>query len=379
MTSLLSTITSAIVAAATVLPPNAEASTPSTLTHFGNDGGRTAGVLDEDDARARVLVGAPAGQLGLQRGDFVPPDLLLIVYEEAWLETVEAMVREATPTTNVHVMVNPREVNHRRLVEWSRSLGAHLMGMKFDTPWIRDYGPLQRMDGPERVTWLDFDYGPDRMLDDDVPTGLVNRFSVPFERSVFSFDGGAVVSNGAGLCAITERSLDEAGVTADDDDAVESLLETLGCEVVAAMPDLPNEPTGHADMMVQFVARDRAMAIELDPTDHPDEAFLVDAAVQTLKMAATMAGMKLKITRVPAAYDDRDGSLFSYVNGTRLRDRYLAPSFSGVDPSLEQRARMALRDAMPGIAIASIPADDVLASAGVLHCITLGLSLPRHR
>ena len=150
-------------------------------------------------------------------------------------------------------------------------------------------------------------------------------------------------------------------------------------EVMAALPDLPNEPTGHADMMVQFVARDRAMVIELDPADHPDEALLLDMTARALALSATAAGQPLKIVRIPAAYDDSDGTLYSYVNGTRLRDRYLSPAFTSVEPALAYRADSALRIAMPGVTIVPIPSDEVLSSAGVLHCITLGLSLPSAR
>lgn len=353
-------------------PRSANAITVAT----SQDGGdRRAGILDEDDERMRVLLGPSADGWGLQRGDFVAPDLLLIVYEEAWLETIEAVATEALLTTDVHVLVDPGVVHDPWLNDWSRSLGVRLLAMNHDTPWIRDYGPLQRMGDPGRVVWLDFDYGPDRKLDDDVPLGLMNRFDMPLQRSAFTLDGGALVSNGMGLCAMTDRSLVEAGVAVEDVDAVEALLETLGCEVMAALPDLPDEPTGHADMMVQFVAPDGVMIIMLDDSEHPEEALLVEAGVRTLTVAAANAGQPLKVHRIPAAYDKSNGTLFSYVNGTRLRDRYLAPAFSAVDPALAQRAQLALREAMPRTAIASIPSDEVLASAGVLHCITLGLSV----
>lgn len=362
------------------LSPYADASPrPSAPDGANDDGGCLAGTDDEADARDRVLMGGPTGKLGPQRGDFVPPDMLLIAYENAWLGTVEAVAREAMPSTDVYVMVDPQDVHEQALVDWARTLGVTLLGLELDTPWVRDYGPLQRLAGQGRVVWLDFDYGPERRLDDEVPLSLVSRFGVPVERSSFSLDGGALVSNGSGLCAMTDRSLEEAGVDFNDDEAVESLLGTLGCEVMAALPDLPDEPTGHADMMVQFVARDRAMVIELDAADHPDEALLLDMAARAITLAARAAGQSLKIIRIPAAYDDGDGTLFSYVNGTRLRDRYLSPSFTAVEPALAYRADSALRSAMPGVTIVPIPSDDVLSSAGILHCITLGLSLPSAR
>jgi len=380
MAKPLSYFAPAFMAVVMALSPYADASPrPSAPDGANDDGGCLAGTDDEADARDRVLMGGPTGKLGPQRGDFVPPDMLLIAYENAWLGTVEAVAREAMPSTDVYVMVDPQDVHEQALVDWARTLGVTLLGLELDTPWVRDYGPLQRLAGQGRVVWLDFDYGPERRLDDEVPLSLVSRFGVPVERSSFSLDGGALVSNGSGLCAMTDRSLEEAGVDFNDDEAVESLLGTLGCEVMAALPDLPDEPTGHADMMVQFVARDRAMVIELDAADHPDEALLLDMAARAITLAARAAGQSLKIIRIPAAYDDGDGTLFSYVNGTRLRDRYLSPSFTAVEPALAYRADSALRSAMPGVTIVPIPSDDVLSSAGILHCITLGLSLPSAR
>jgi agmatine/peptidylarginine deiminase len=156
---------------------------------------------------------------------------------------------------------------------------------------------------------------------------------------------------------------------------VHELASILGCEVIARIPSLAGEPTGHADMLAQFVSRDRAIVVALDPEQNPVDAVVVDTAARALSLAAAALGRPLQIIRVPALFVD--GELFSFVNGTRIGERFLTPWFEQVPEELHRRAYRALSDAMPGVDLVRVPADGVLESAGAVHCITLGLSLPR--
>lgn len=340
-----------------------------------DDAGDNAAGMEDESLRQRVLLGSRVGTDGALRGDFVPPDAMLIAYEEAWINAVEAVLRVTVKSTSTYVLVSQSEARDASIVTWARAFDVTLVPVALDTPWVRDYGPLQRVSADGSVLWMDYHYGPGRPKDDDVPQLLSGRFGAVVDRSSVTLDGGAVVSNGSGLCSITDRSLDEAGVDADDDDSVAMLLGSLGCEVAAVIPDIEDEPTGHADMIVQFVSRDRAIVAELDPADHPDEAHLLDSAARVLALAASAAGQPLSIVRVPAEFDDSEGTLFSFVNGTRLENAYLMPWFSSIEDSLAVRAEAALRAAMPGVSLVTIPSDDLASSGGLVHCITLGLSI----
>ena len=340
-----------------------------------SDAGETLTGSEEDDSLLdRVLLGGSVGRAGPQRADFATPDVLVVVYEEAWLDAVSAVVAAVPRSTHVQLLVSAEQSRAPELKRFARTHGASLHAVTLDTPWVRDYGPLQRIDGDGQVLWLDMHYASSRAHDDDVPMSLAGRWSVPYDRTDWTLDGGGIISNGAGLCAMTDATLTAAGVSADDEGAVRELASILGCEVIAQLPSLPDEPTGHADMIAQFVSRNRAIVVELDPNQNPADAAVVDTAARVLTLAAEATGRPLQITRVPAMYVE--GELFSYVNGTRIGERFLTPWYDQVPTELQQRAYRALSDAMPGVSLMRIPADDVLDSAGAVHCITLGLSLP---
>ena len=47
-----------------------------------------------------------------------------------------------------------------------------VLDLDVDTPWIRDYGPLQLEHDSGEITWLDTRYARDRPVDDQMPEWL---------------------------------------------------------------------------------------------------------------------------------------------------------------------------------------------------------------
>ncbi len=91
-----------------------------------------------------------------------------------------------------------------------------LIPVKLDTPWVRDYGPFQVVDVQGRVSWVDAIYSGARPKDDRIPRILGQRLGVPVERVNVTLDGGGLISNGSGLCVMTRESLDDSGVSVED-------------------------------------------------------------------------------------------------------------------------------------------------------------------
>jgi agmatine/peptidylarginine deiminase len=242
-----------------------------------------------------------------------------------------------------------------------------------ETPWIRDYGPLQVFDDGE-LTWLDFAYESTRLGDDIVPQTLAATTNVQVEALGPSFDGGGVVGNGGGLCVITDKSLAVAGVDAHDPSAVGWVSEHLGCPILAIIPGLEDEPTGHADMLAQFFAPDRVGVASLPADRFPDESAALDASARVLENAARQAGMNLNVVRVPM-HIDSDGVYFSYLNGARVGRRFFVPSYVHVDPNLQAEAYSRLKLLLAGDPMVYVPSDAMAELGGAIHCVTLGLSL----
>ena len=91
-----------------------------------------------------------------------------------------------------------------------------------------------------------------------------------------------------------------------------------------------------------------------------------------MQQAAAALGQGLEVVRVPLVADG--GAYFAYLNGTRIDDVYLVPSYRAVPRALQRRAYKALQAAMPGVTLVPVPSDEMVELGGAVHCITLGLS-----
>lgn len=303
------------------------------------------------------------------RGDWEAPSTLLIGWDSDWSEAVETIVAAGATEVQMDVLFG-EDVPDSGYEKELFALGANVIHLDLDTPWVRDYGPLQIHTATGEARWLDAHYSFERARDDLLPQLLAPGFSAIVESMPLEVDGGAVIGNGDGLCAITDRSLGDAGLSADDPD-MDALLHTMGCDTLAVLPNLTDETTGHADVIAQFTAPDRVMVSEVDAQRHPTDAAVLDEAVRVLREAAASRAKPLAVVRVPMHINGK--RYFSYVNGTPLKDHYLAPSFRTLSLDFEQKAHEALSKAVAPRKLVTVPADAVVDRGGVIHCITLGL------
>src|SRR5690606_17878534 len=311
------------------------------------------------------------------RGDFEPPDMLLLAYNRDWIETLRAVVSAAEGQARVGLLVTPSEVSHLGQSGLGNPPHVDVLRTALDSPWIRDYGPIETYDDVFGAVWLDYDYTWSRPADDRLPRWLARVLRTRLEASTFVLDGGAIISNGQGLCALTTTSLADSGLTLERDAELARFLAALGCAVTAVLPQVPGERTGHADMIGQFLSPEPVMVAELDARIHPETAARLDETAEQLLAAAGMANQPLEVSRVPIAVDGN--RFYSYVNATRLRSRLLVPKFSFVPETVEQTAYRALRVALPAVELVAIDADKLINHGGALHCLTLGLGSSERR
>lgn len=195
------------------------------------------------------------------------------------------------------------------------------------------------------------------------------------ESSNYYLDGGAIISNGRGLCAMTIKSLDEASVDRPESEEFHAFRSALGCRELALLPALTGESTGHADIIAQFLAPDVVAVAAVDYNESSEISAELDQAVESLAAAANASGQHLRVVRLPLHVE---GEVFySYVNGTRLKKVYLAPSFKNVPPEMERKAYRIISAMIPEVRLLPVPADEMVKEGGAVHCVTLGLNLPR--
>jgi SAM-dependent methyltransferase len=73
------------------------------------------------------------------------------------------MVERARTRVPVQVLMPVEQQSTSEFRAWSKTRCVGLSEVKLNTPWIRDYGPLQVFDG-SAVTWLDFGCGAGGLL-----------------------------------------------------------------------------------------------------------------------------------------------------------------------------------------------------------------------
>jgi agmatine deiminase len=313
----------------------------------------------------------------IHRGDWERPDILLMTEAPGWQDSVELIVaaayRDGIPAYILTDRNDLKQEDHLSLLK--KKYKAQILEVSYDTPWIRDYGPIQLKTWGNAAYWLDFYYATERPNDDSVPQQLAEYMDVQVQHENYYLEGGAIVSNGKGICAITEKSLNEA---LDDQTSSEELAlfkKLLGCRSLAILPVLTGEITGHADVIAQFLSHDIVAVAVVDQELSEIQAEL-EKAVDSLMTAADAIGQKLRIVRVPIHVEDE--YFYSYVNGTRLNNSYLIPSFENVPSETEFMAYNVIRSVIPEVKLIPVPADHMVERGGAVHCITLGLSLPRH-
>jgi agmatine deiminase len=223
--------------------------------------------------------------------------------------------------------------------------------------------------------WLDADYDDDeRQSDDGAPQWLAQQYGTELSEFPWALDGGAFISNGAGLCVLTFEYLDEQGIVWDEDD-LGSMLGQLGCRATAVVPTLVDEETKHADMIAQFVAPDRLIIADIVDQlgGDSEDAMRMLAAERGIRKAAAALGLEIDIVRVPTPRNGEGQNPRSYVNGLRLADRYLMPSYPELGDGWELPAWSAVQDAMGEVPVVPLDTSEMILAGGAIHCVSLGL------
>ena len=312
----------------------------------------------------------------IHRGDWEPPDVLLIVEYAEWQESIDSIISAAhNDKTPLYILMNRDDGHYREnILQADQDSNSTLLHLSLDTPWVRDYGPLQLKARNGSVKWIDFAYSNQRTHDDSVPDELARYMGASIEDGNYFLDGGAVISNGNGLCAITENSLEEAAVDPLSPEEFEGFRDILGCKELAVLPALTGESTGHADIIAQFLSPEIVAVAQVNQEHTYEIAAELEESVELLKEAAENISQPLKVIRLPLIVEA--DFFYSYINGTRLKNTYLMPSYHNVPSEIEHIAINVLQSALPGIELASIPAETIVKKGGAVHCITLGLNLP---
>ena len=269
--------------------------------------------------------------------------------------------------------------------ELIKRLGLKPESMRFiinqaDSIWIRDYAPFILRYDEENLLMVDAKYRTRdelqaRKKDDFMGVKFAKMFDLPVRSIPLVLEGGNFISNGDGLLLTSAKTLqiNQEGKAAYSNPQLVSMFhDYLGVDGVFAVAPLQGEPNGHIDMFMTMVAKNIAVIGEIPPSEDPTNSARLNETARFVSTIPTSAG-PIQVKRIPMppkwGEDWRSYTNVIFANGILLM-----PSFSDVDPSLEQRAVQVYQSVLPpGWIVKKINCDKIVKLHGQLHCISYNL------
>ena len=273
-------------------------------------------------------------------------------------------------------------VNDGDVAEAARRCGASVscQAMPLDDSWMRDSGPSFIIDGRGGLAGVDWRFNAwgDKFLPYDrdalVAERLLERLSVRRYAAPLVLEGGSIHVDGEGTLLTSEECLLHPNRNPDlDRAAIEDLLRRyLGVRSFVWLGQgLDKDDTdGHVDNIACFVRPGVVMAVTCDDPADPNHAILQDNLAR-LRKARDAKGRALEIIELPLPREPRylDGHrlALSYVNFYIANGGIVMESF---DDANDAQAREIVFKAFPDRQVVQLPALDILAGGGGIHCIT---------
>jgi agmatine deiminase len=258
--------------------------------------------------------------------------------------------------------------------EAGKASGREIFEVALDDSWARDIGPtfVTGPSGRAAVQWR-FNAWGGKYAPFDRDAGfavkVAEKTGVTLRQAPIICEGGAIHSDGQRTILTTEQCLlnpnRNPGLTKDDAEQV--LRDFVGAERVIWLGEgfSDSETDGHVDNIACFAGGNRVILGVPDSKAHPDHAPVMEA-----KKRLKTAGLEvIELIQPQMIRHDRHGRLLqaSYVNFYFCNGGLVMPSF---DDAHDEQARTVLIGCFPDREIVTVPALDILAGGGGIHCIT---------
>ena len=247
---------------------------------------------------------------------------------------------------------------------------ASVIVERFGDIWLRDTGAIVLGTGEaRRAQGFRFNGWGDKYDlpgDDSIGERLAAAAKLPFAKSDWVLEGGAIDGDGTGLFLTTEQCLlnpnRNPGFGKDEVEA--RLMRDLGSIRVIWLGDgLENDHTdGHVDNLARFVAPGRVAIPEAVPDD-PNAASYADAAEALLDA-------DLEVVAIPSpGLIEVDGEAIpaSYMNFVIGNAAVVVPQYGAPN---DAAAVEALAELFPDRHVVGLRADHILTGGGSFHCIS---------
>jgi agmatine deiminase len=296
---------------------------------------------------------------------------------ELWLADLKVAQREVAAFAEaVHADGRGEKVilvaAHEDAAAAARELApfAQVIVEKFGDIWLRDTGPIVLGGGSDRrgACFRFNGWGGKYELegDQDIGERLARGAGLPFSKSDWILEGGAIDQDGTGTVITTEQCLlnpnRNPGMARGE---VEKRLKSdLGLSRVVWLGEglLYDHTDGHVDNLARFVGPGRVVVCKPDQDD-PNSAVYADAAKRL-----EAAGIEVATIPSPGLLE-RDGDIIpaSYMNFYIGNAAVVVPVYGAPN---DDAAVQAIQLLFPDRSVVGLRADHVLTGGGSFHCIS---------
>jgi agmatine deiminase len=302
---------------------------------------------------------------------------------ETWKDGLEAarvataeVARAIAAGEPVTVVCNPDDAVDASL---ACGAGVQILPMEIGDSWLRDTGPSFLIDdygGVAGVHWQFNAWGglyPDYQIDTTIGRRILSHLALPCFEAPLVLEGGSIAVDGNGTLLTTEQCLlhpnRNPGLKRRE---IEELLKAYtGARTVIWLGQgyQDDHTDGHVDEVACFVRPGVVMALATaDPRDGNFVA--LQDNLDRLKKAHDASGRPLEVIPIrQPARRERDGVrlTLSYTNLYIGNRQVIMPGF---EDSADQEAYRTIRRLFPNREVIQVPALDIVAGGGGIHCIT---------
>lgn len=261
---------------------------------------------------------------------------------------------------------------------------VNVLEFQLDNSWTRDTGPTFVIDGVgalAAVDWRFNRYGnkggqdPSEFAHDVALAGEISRrLGTDLITASMVLEGGSIHVDGDGTVLTTEQCLlnPNRNPKLRRAQVEEYLCSYLGVESVIWLGQglVDDDTDGHVDMVACFVQPGKVVALtSSDPSD-ANYPRLKDN-LQRLRAARDARGRRLEVIEIEQPAERRldDHRLpLSYINFYIANGGVVMPSCN--DPHRDEVARQTIVRLFPDREVVQLPAMDLFAGGGGIHCIT---------
>ncbi len=333
-------------------------------------------VQDHPIAAPRGMTSPPSGPIHCA-AEYEPMDAILLAWEgsNSWKNILATMAANITTIGNADVVISIESSSEQTSALSSVvSAGADSSRVRFvnrttDSIWIRDYGPRYIFEGDCRAI-VDHTYNRPRPHDNAFNAYFAGVQGHQYYELPLVHGGGNYHLNTPGYAWSTELiSNENPGMTDGQIVGYWQDYQNLATTITDAFPTSV-DVTQHIDMWMCW-ASDTTCVV----SDWPyDGGSIQDQICDSVSMDLQFQGYT--VIRLPAR--SVNWTHYTYANSVVCNDLVLVPSYTNSQVSqFNDDAVAAWQQACPDKTIVSVPCENIVSSAGVMHCICM--HIPAHR